>query len=216
MAAGLPVVASRVGAIAELVGDAGLTVEPGDAEELAAALARLADPELRGRLGERALARVRERYDGAVQIPRLVDTLREAAESAGAGGGHRMRRRTVVAVGAGAAGAALLAPYVSLIPGDEFEQLVADRLGIETNLATQLLERARLEYGGAGYDARAAAFSLAVRDPAALVLPDGLREHAISSMVEPMLSTPAASLAYAITGDDPGGLAPCAGLIRDR
>ena len=127
-----------------------------------------------------------------------------------------MRRRTVVAIGAGAAGAALLAPYVSLIPGDEFEQLVADRLGIETGLATQLLERARLEYGEAGYDARAAAFSLAVRDPAALVLPDGLREHAISSMVEPMLSAPAASLAYAITGDDPGGPAPCAGLIRGR
>ncbi len=216
MAAGLPVVASRVGAIAELVGDAGLTVEPGDAEELAAALARLADSELRARLGERALARVRERYDGAVQIPRLVETLRDAAESGGAAGGHRMRRRTVVAIGAGAAGAALLAPYVSLVPGDEFEQLVADRLGIGTELATQLLERARIEYGEAGYDARAAAFSLAVRDPAALVLPDGLREHAISSLLEPMLSTPAASLGYAITGVDPGGVAPCAGLIRGR
>jgi hypothetical protein len=31
-----------------------------------------------------------------------------------------------------------------------------------------------------------------------------------------MLSEPAASLAYAITGDDPGGAAPCSGLVRDR
>jgi glycosyltransferase involved in cell wall biosynthesis len=216
MAAGLPVVASRVGAIEELVDESGETIEPGDADALAAALGRLADPALRLRLSDRALARVRERYDGALQVPRLLETLREAAGSAGAAGGRLMRRRTVVAVGAGAAGAALLAPYLSLIPGSQFEQLVAGRLGISNELAAQLLERARTEYGDAEYDARAAAFAFAVRDPAALVLPDSLRERAISSLVEPMLSAPAASLAYAVTGVDPGGAAPCAGLVRGQ
>ena len=43
MAAGLPVVASRVGGVPELVvdGETGLLVEPGDPDELAAALGRL-------------------------------------------------------------------------------------------------------------------------------------------------------------------------------
>lgn len=55
MAAGLPVAASRVGALPELVDERGL-VPPGDAEELARAIARLAgDPDA----GERGLARVR-------------------------------------------------------------------------------------------------------------------------------------------------------------
>ncbi len=47
MAAGLPVVATRVGAIAELLGDAGETIEPGGVGELADALSRLTDPALR-------------------------------------------------------------------------------------------------------------------------------------------------------------------------
>jgi glycosyltransferase involved in cell wall biosynthesis len=54
MAAGLPVVASAVGGVPELVqeGDTGLLVPPGDPAALAAALARLVEePELRERLG---------------------------------------------------------------------------------------------------------------------------------------------------------------------
>ncbi|MFI5005215.1 MAG: glycosyltransferase, partial [Solirubrobacterales bacterium] len=55
MAAGLPVAASRVGALPELVGEEGLA-RPGDAGALAAAIERLrADP----RAGERAFERVR-------------------------------------------------------------------------------------------------------------------------------------------------------------
>lgn len=57
MAAGTPVVASRRGALPELVGDAGLLTEPA-AEALAEALGRiLADAPLRERLRERGLAR---------------------------------------------------------------------------------------------------------------------------------------------------------------
>jgi glycosyltransferase involved in cell wall biosynthesis len=66
MAAGLPVVASRVGGVPEQVvdGETGLLVDPGDPEPLAAALERLAgDPALRRRLGAAGRARAEERFD---------------------------------------------------------------------------------------------------------------------------------------------------------
>src|ERR687897_116701 len=72
LAAGRPVVATRVGGVPDVVrdGEDGFLVELGDVRELAGALARLADdPELRVRMGEAGRARVLPRY--AVQ--RLVD-----------------------------------------------------------------------------------------------------------------------------------------------
>jgi len=72
LAAGRPVVATRVGGVPDVVrdGEDGFLVELGDVPELASALARLADdPELRTRMGEAGRARVLSRY--AVQ--RLVD-----------------------------------------------------------------------------------------------------------------------------------------------
>jgi glycosyltransferase involved in cell wall biosynthesis len=211
MAAGLPVVASDVGAIPEMVGESGEMVPPGDAAALAAALRRLRDPERRRRLGEAAHERVHENYDNALQTPRILALAKRLAEERA--GGRRLRRRTFVALGAGAAAVAAAAPYAALIPDDEFEQLVASRLGIDAGLARQLLERAREEYGDAEYDARAAAFALAVRDPAAAVMPEGARRRAVDGLLEPMLSAPASNLAYAITGSDPGSPA-CAGLVR--
>ena len=213
MAAGVPVIASDVGAVAELLGGNGELVAPGDTAGLAAGLRRLADPELRRRLGEGARERAVEHYDSAIQTPRLVALLRDIAGEPEPRGRLQMRRRTVLAVGAGVAGAALVAPYAVLVAGGEFEQLVASHLGIDTELATQLLKRARDEYGDAEYDARAAAFALAVRNPAALVIPDAARRRAIDAMIEPMLSPPAANLAFAVTGNDPGASA-CAGLVR--
>jgi glycosyltransferase involved in cell wall biosynthesis len=65
MAAGLPVVGSRVGGVPELVvdGETGLLVEPGDPDELAAAIDRLlADPQLRRRLAETGRARAQGRF----------------------------------------------------------------------------------------------------------------------------------------------------------
>jgi len=65
MAASRPVVASRVGGLAEAVvhEETGLLVPPGDPTALAAALARLArDPDLRARLGAAGHARVLARY----------------------------------------------------------------------------------------------------------------------------------------------------------
>jgi glycosyltransferase involved in cell wall biosynthesis len=66
MAAGLPVVASAVGGLAELVvdGETGLLVPSGDADELAAALGRLvADRELRRRMGSAGRERAERLFD---------------------------------------------------------------------------------------------------------------------------------------------------------
>jgi glycosyltransferase involved in cell wall biosynthesis len=63
LASGTPLVASRAGALPEVVGDAAVLVEPGDPEELAAALRELLDDGARrAELSERGLARVRERF----------------------------------------------------------------------------------------------------------------------------------------------------------
>jgi glycosyltransferase involved in cell wall biosynthesis len=60
LAAGLPVVASRQGELAEIVGDAGLLVRPDDVGELAEAIGRiLADQALRSRMQQAARDRAR-------------------------------------------------------------------------------------------------------------------------------------------------------------
>jgi glycosyltransferase involved in cell wall biosynthesis len=66
MAAGLPVVASRVGGVPELVaeGETGLLVAPSDAHDLAGALGRLiGDRELRRRLGAAGRVRAETQFD---------------------------------------------------------------------------------------------------------------------------------------------------------
>jgi len=71
LAAGVPVVATDVGGVADVVPDesAGFLVPPGDPQLVADRLERLAaDPELRRRFGEAGSAYVRERYS----VPRLV------------------------------------------------------------------------------------------------------------------------------------------------
>lgn len=65
MAAGLPIIATAVGGIPEVVRDGrhGLLVPPGDPAALAAALGKLAtDDALRQKLGEQAAARARDDY----------------------------------------------------------------------------------------------------------------------------------------------------------
>ncbi len=64
MLRGLPVVASDLGAFVEVLGDAGITFETGNAAALAEQLVRLLDdPELRATLGKRARARASEFCD---------------------------------------------------------------------------------------------------------------------------------------------------------
>jgi len=80
MARGLPIIASRVGGMPELVGDSGaaLWVPPGDPGALAEAIERLADdPALRRRLGSAGRPRA-EAFDWARRIPEVVSVYREA------------------------------------------------------------------------------------------------------------------------------------------
>jgi glycosyltransferase involved in cell wall biosynthesis len=65
MAASLPIVATRVGGIPELVkdGDNGLLVAPANPEELAHALQQMVDdPEESARMGQRGRARMEEQF----------------------------------------------------------------------------------------------------------------------------------------------------------
>ncbi|MEO3792701.1 glycosyltransferase family 4 protein [Nonomuraea sp. B10E15] len=79
MACGTPLVASRTGALPEVVGDAAVQVPPGDAEELAAVLRRLHDsPDERERVGRAGYDRVMERYTWHVVAKRTVEAYREA------------------------------------------------------------------------------------------------------------------------------------------
>lgn len=75
MAAGLPVAASRIGALPELVGEEGL-VAPGDARALADAIARLCDD---AEAGVRARTRARTHCDPQVIAHRLGEIYAEAA-----------------------------------------------------------------------------------------------------------------------------------------
>ena len=74
LAAGRPVVATRVGGVPDVVaeGEDGFLVEPGDTDELAERLTQLArDPALRERMGEAGRRRVLPRY----AVERLVDDI---------------------------------------------------------------------------------------------------------------------------------------------
>ena len=79
MAAGLPVVASRIGQLEKLIQDGvnGLLTAPGDAAELAMTLERLrAEPELRARLGKAARATVLREHTWDGVVGRILDLAR--------------------------------------------------------------------------------------------------------------------------------------------
>ena len=75
MAAGLPVAASRIGQLENLIrdGEDGLLLPPGDSDALASALLRLArDPSLRARLGRAARERARKEFSWAMVTERIL------------------------------------------------------------------------------------------------------------------------------------------------
>ena len=90
MAMGVPVVATNISAIPELVedGQTGLLVRPQSPEELAGAMIRvLTDGELRARILTRARLRVAEQFDNTALIKELADIHRRAVSVGPDGGG---------------------------------------------------------------------------------------------------------------------------------
>ncbi|NCC41939.1 MAG: colanic acid biosynthesis glycosyltransferase WcaL, partial [Gammaproteobacteria bacterium] len=84
MACALPVVSSRLSGIPELVeeGVSGLLTTPGQADEIAEALARLAaDPALRAKLGAAAREQVIARFDLTENVNALADLFRPFLDS---------------------------------------------------------------------------------------------------------------------------------------
>lgn len=78
MACELPVVASRVGGLPEIVDEeVGALAGPGDPEDLAAALLRVLDRDDRGEMGRRARRRVVERWSNDRLASRHLDLYRE-------------------------------------------------------------------------------------------------------------------------------------------
>ena len=105
LACGLPVVASRMGAIPELVrtGENGLLITPGSSDELAAALRTLADdPGLRRRMGESGLRLARLEHDARVNDRAIFSLMRSLAGGASPAAG----RPAVLTPGGGAIQAA--------------------------------------------------------------------------------------------------------------
>ena len=80
MACGLPIVATRVGGIPELIeeGENGILIHPGDREALLNALARLlGDPILRGHMALKNVQKIKEKYDIPGYIQKLKNLYRE-------------------------------------------------------------------------------------------------------------------------------------------
>ncbi len=77
MACRVACVASDVGGIGEAIGEAGVLVEPGNAEGFASALRNLLErPPLRAELGRRARVRILERYDTDAWGESILDVYR--------------------------------------------------------------------------------------------------------------------------------------------
>jgi MMP alpha-(1->4)-mannosyltransferase len=90
MASGTPLVASRTGALPEVVGDAAVLVEPGDVEELAAVFRRLHDsPDERRRVGAAGYARVQERFTWSAVARATVGHYQDAIARRAAGAARK-------------------------------------------------------------------------------------------------------------------------------
>jgi len=82
MACGAPVISTSGGALPEVVGEAGILVQPGDTESLREAIVSLLnDPERRRRLGQAGLAKVRTSLTWRHAAQKTVEVYREAIDA---------------------------------------------------------------------------------------------------------------------------------------
>lgn len=87
MACGTPVLTSRVSAIPEVVGNAGVLVEPSNPQQLADGILRfMEDDELRKGLSAAGLQRVRDRYSWEVVVKRTLEAFQSVVPETNAGG----------------------------------------------------------------------------------------------------------------------------------
>jgi glycosyltransferase involved in cell wall biosynthesis len=85
-ACGTPVIASRIGALAELVeeGRTGLLVQPGDADDLASAVQRLlVDPDRQARMRQEARREYEAKYTAEINYRLLLDIYERACAHVG-------------------------------------------------------------------------------------------------------------------------------------
>ncbi len=83
MASGIPIVASDVSAIPEVIGNSGILVPPRDAKALANALGALIDdPTMRAELGEAGRRRAEAHFTWDRVIPQVVQVYEEAIDIA--------------------------------------------------------------------------------------------------------------------------------------
>jgi hypothetical protein len=128
----------------------------------------------------------------------------------------QVTRRQLLAAGGVVAGAAAVGVSGSYILGDGFEEHVADVLGIELDLARELLDGMRETTGGLDFEARATAFVGATTFPGSEILPQGVRERAVRRLVLEMIEEPSQNIGYLglVPPDQIGIGAPCSGLVH--
>ena len=80
MACGLPVIVPDLGALPEIVGEAGLVFRPGDVDSLTGAIDRLGDDSLADDKGVAARREYESRYSESVGLRRLEDVYAQAVE----------------------------------------------------------------------------------------------------------------------------------------
>ena len=97
--------------------------------------------------------------------------------------------------------------------GDNFEEHVADRLGLDRAITSGLLADMRSHIGSAEYDVRASGFLFATTEPSQTLMLADMRDQAVRSFVGPLFGGLVTSLTYAGLRDNTT-YTPCEVLVR--
>ncbi|MFL5827577.1 MAG: hypothetical protein ACJ76V_13715 [Thermoleophilaceae bacterium] len=124
-----------------------------------------------------------------------------------------LTRRQLVAGGGAAVLVLLGGAYGRFALADEFEEHVADVLGVPMDVARRFTANARDHFGQGEYDVRAAGFVAATTFPGSLLHPEAIRGRSVGGFVRAMMDGTADNLAYLGLQRQLEGYA-CNGLIR--